>query len=225
MKKQNEAGAPPEIGPEPADHTIEKSLQPRTVEHKNFEFDPQTGNVRWLDGGETPYRLVVDGLVDKGAAFSYEDLKKFEQTRQVSDFHCVEGWSVLDLEWEGFRFSEILSRITIRPEAGFVVLHAMGETDYVAQGLNHYIESFAVADLLDHGKEILFALRLGGRPLARANGGPLRLVSPRELAYKSIKFVSRIEMTKRPTEGWWTIANPIYPMHAPVPAGRLRKKK
>jgi DMSO/TMAO reductase YedYZ molybdopterin-dependent catalytic subunit len=52
----------------------------------------------------------------------------------------------------------------------------------------------------------------------------LRLIAPYDLAYKSIKFVTRIEFTQKARPGWWTLANPIYPMEARVPNSRLRKK-
>jgi DMSO/TMAO reductase YedYZ molybdopterin-dependent catalytic subunit len=43
------------------------------------------------------------------------------------------------------------------------------------------------------------------------------------LAYKSIKFVTRIELTDKRVDGWWTRANSVYPWRAPVPADRLRE--
>ncbi|MCX8070560.1 MAG: molybdopterin-dependent oxidoreductase, partial [Thermodesulfovibrionales bacterium] len=61
------------------------------------------------------------------------------------------------------------------------------------------------------------------RMCIRDSGAPLRVISPFDLAYKSIKFVHRIEFDKSPRDGWWTIANPIYPQNAPVPKDRLRK--
>ncbi len=30
--------------------------------------------------------------------------------------------------------------------------------------------------------------------------------------------------TSKPQEGWWTMANPIYTVDAPVPEWRLRKR-
>jgi DMSO/TMAO reductase YedYZ molybdopterin-dependent catalytic subunit len=208
----------------PLGTTIEPRLQTRTVEKKTFQFDPFTGILLWADGRKEPYALTVDGLVERPAQFTYGELLGFFQTEQVSDFHCVEGWSVLDQRWEGFRFEEILRRVTVKAGARYVLLHALGETDYVAQGLNHYIECLPLHDLIDARRQIILAMKLDGKPLDTARGAPLRLVSPFDLAYKSIKFVARIELVAEPQEGWWTIANPIYPMHAPVPRGRLRKK-
>ena len=99
---------------------VEK-LQVRTVETDTFHFDPGTGMIRWTDKKrEEPYYLTIDGLVEKPLKLSYGELKILPQINQTSDFHCVEGWSVKDIQWGGFRFSEILKKVKVKPEAKFV---------------------------------------------------------------------------------------------------------
>jgi DMSO/TMAO reductase YedYZ molybdopterin-dependent catalytic subunit len=61
------------------------------------------------------------------------------------------------------------------------------------------------------------------KPLPEEYGGPLRLIAPYDLGYKSIKFVSRIEFIKGARPGWWTLANPIYTIEARVQKNRLRR--
>jgi DMSO/TMAO reductase YedYZ molybdopterin-dependent catalytic subunit len=202
-----------------------KQFQTRTVEKENFRFDPATGNVVWTDKKKSePYYLIIDGLVEKPSRFSYAELKSLPQTVQASDFHCVEGWSVENVRWNGIRFQEISRRVNLKPEAKFAVFHSLGETGDKPGGLDHYIESFPVADLLDPKKECLLALSLDGKPLSHDRGAPLRVVSPFDLGYKGSKYVARIEFAKEARPGWWTLANPIYPVNAPVPSSRLRKK-
>jgi DMSO/TMAO reductase YedYZ molybdopterin-dependent catalytic subunit len=203
---------------------VEK-LQVRTVEADTFRFDPGTGLIRWTDKKrEELYYLTIDGLVEKPLKLSYADLKALPQAHQVSDFHCVEGWSVKDLRWGGFRFGEILKRVKTKPEAKYVVFHSLGKTESPAGRLDHYVESFSIEELIDLTKERLLALSLDGKPLPHDHGAPLRVVSPYDLAYKGSKFVTRIEFTKSRESGWWTLANPIYPSEAPVPKSRLREK-
>jgi DMSO/TMAO reductase YedYZ molybdopterin-dependent catalytic subunit len=200
-------------------------LQVRTVEQSGLSFDPKTGVL--YRGGKTkaePYRLTVDGLVNERLSLSYADLSGLPQVTQISDFHCVEGWSVRDLRWQGFRFSEIVRRAKPKPEARYAVFHALGTTRSQPSGLGHYVESFPVAHLLHPGRECLLALRLDGKPLSDQQGAPLRLISPYDLGYKGAKFVGRIEFSDKEQLGWWTLANPIYPSEAPVPDDRLRKR-
>lgn len=196
----------------------------RTVEKEDFTFDPGTGMVKWNGKEEAPYHLLVNGLVEEPKQFSYTELLSLPQVTQVSDFHCVEGWSVRDVRWGGFRFEEIAKRVSVKPGAGYAVFHALGETTDTPKGQRHYLESFPMSDLLDPKRACLMVLFKDGKPLTHDRGAPLRVITPSALAYKSIKYVTRIEFTQKPQPGWWTLANPIYPIEAPVPASRLRGK-
>ncbi|HVN23722.1 MAG TPA: molybdopterin-dependent oxidoreductase [Syntrophorhabdales bacterium] len=203
---------------------VEK-LQVRTVEKDTFRFNPVTGSIHWTDKKrEEPYYLLVDGLVQQPLRLSYGELKALPRTEQSSDFHCVEGWSVKALRWGGFRFSEIMKKVALRPPAKYVVFHSLGKTESPAGTLDHYVESFSIEELLDPKKECLLALSLDGKPLPHEHGAPLRVVSPYDLGYKGSKFVARIEFTTKREAGWWTLANPVYPSEAPVPKSRLTKK-
>ena len=201
-----------------------KHFPVRTVEKGDFSFDPAKGQV--LNQGQSPqaYQLVVDGLVETPVSLTYQQLKALPQAEQVSDFHCVEGWSVADVKWGGFRFSEIVKQVSVKPEAKYVVFHSLGQTGSQPQGQDHYLESFPLDKLLDPQAEILMVLDMDQQPLPLDHGAPLRVISPYDLAYKSIKFVTRMEFSAEAKAGWWTLANPIYPMDAPVPESRLRKK-
>jgi len=201
-----------------------KALPVRTVEKNRFKFDTGKELVEWENGKKEKYRLIVDGLVKEPGSFSYADISSFPQVEQVSDLHCVEGWSVRDLQWGGFRFKAILDKIKPNPEATHVLFHSFGLTGSSPQGQSHYIESFPLSELLDPAREILLALTLDKKPLPEDHGSPLRLIAPYDLAYKSIKFISRIEFVKGERPGWWTLANPIYKIVARVPKNRLRPK-
>ena len=199
-------------------------MQTRTVEKESFQFDPATGTIRWRSRPTVsePYWLTVEGLVKAPKRFSYKDLCALPQTGQTSDFHCVEGWSVKDIRWRGIRFSEIAKAVQPKPEARYVIFHSLGKTSEVGRRLNHYVESLPIEKLLDPAQKCLLALTMDGKPLTYDRGSPLRVVSPFELGYKGSKFVTRIVFSAEQTQGWWTQANPIYPVDAPVPAERLR---
>jgi len=197
----------------------------RTVERDTFQFDPSAGKIRWSGGmQDEAYRLVIDGLVEKQLIMAYQDLKRLSQVTQVSDLHCVEGWSVSDIRWGGFRFEELLKRVTRKPGADYAVFHAIGQTASRPAGQGHYVESFPVSDLVDARQQCLLALSMDGEPLPHDHGAPLRVVAPFSLGYKNIKYVRRVEFAEKPQPGWWTLANPIYPVHAPVSKDRLRQK-
>lgn len=195
----------------------------RTVEKNGFHF--QDGQVFFkTESSSKPYYLTIGGLVSNKTQLPYTELVHLPKTVQKSDFHCVEGWSVKDIAWGGIRFEEIIKIARPLPEAKFALFHALGDTLSAPQGQSHYIECLPISYLLDPKNECLLALTMDGQPLSHDHGAPLRVIAPFSLAYKSIKFVCGIDFIKEEKAGWWTLANPIYPMNAPVPASRLRKK-
>ena len=60
----------------------------------------------------------------------------------------------------------------------------------------------------------MLADTLDEQPLPDAHGGPLRLVVPKQLGYKNVKWVVRLEVTDHPVTGYWEQNG--YPMDAPV---------
>ena len=202
-------------------HAFAERFPTRTVERENFVFDPSTGMVTWEDRGTTePYTLVVDGLVRKPIVLSYADLRKLPSVTQVNDFHCVEGWTIPEVKWSGFKFSELLNSVTPLKGAEYVTFHSLGETSSTPRGQAHYVESFALSSLLEEPQQILMALDKDGKPLSQNRGAPLRVIAPYRLGYKSIKFVHRVEFSKKKQLGWWTLANPVYSWEA-----RIGKRK
>jgi DMSO/TMAO reductase YedYZ molybdopterin-dependent catalytic subunit len=61
------------------------------------------------------YRLEVTGLVDRPKICSLDDLKAIDRTALVGDFHCVTGWSVPAVHWEGVTLLDILADGGVRP--------------------------------------------------------------------------------------------------------------
>src|SRR5438477_9850733 len=66
------------------------------VEASTPAFDPET------------FRLTVDGDVEHPISLSWDELLALPKAAQVSDFHCVEGWGVNDVRWEGVRLQTIV---------------------------------------------------------------------------------------------------------------------
>ena len=49
----------------------------------------------------------------------------------------------------------------------------------------------------------MLAHAMDGAPLARKHGAPARLVMPQMYGYKGVKWVNRIVVTDRVTDGYW----------------------
>jgi len=63
------------------------------------------------------YTLTIDGEVEKSVNLSWSDFLALPQSVSISDFHCVEGWSVLNCKWEGVRIRDIERIVKPRPVA------------------------------------------------------------------------------------------------------------
>ena len=63
----------------------------------------------------------------------------------------------------------------------------------------------------------MLADTLDEQPLPDTHGGPLRLVVPKQLGYKNVKWVVRLEVTDHEVTGYWEQNG--YPMDAPAPPG------
>jgi DMSO/TMAO reductase YedYZ molybdopterin-dependent catalytic subunit len=159
----------------------------------------QTVTAKWpvLDLGRLPdvpleqWRLVVDGAVEEPLALSWKDFLALPQAEDVSDFHCVTGWSQMDLAWKGVRFETVAA--LARPTS--VASHVM------TYGHDGYSTNLPLEEALK--PDVLLVHTVDGRPLPREHGGPVRIVTPQLYAWKGAKWVSRIEFMHMDRRGYW----------------------
>lgn len=113
------------------------------------------------------------------------DLRALEQPAALTeDFICREGWCVPGLHWEGVMLARLLELVDTGDAAHVEV----------ASG------GFATQLTGDEARSALLATHLGGEPIARPHGGPLRLIVPGADCYTSVKWVERIEVLGTPRE-------------------------
>jgi DMSO/TMAO reductase YedYZ molybdopterin-dependent catalytic subunit len=138
------------------------------------------------------YRLRVRGLVDHPLDLSWADVAALAGVEQVSDFHCVTGWTVRKVHWEGFRPSTLLALARPKPTARFVSLVSMEKP---------YVDQLSLKQL--QLRDVLFARQMDGKPLQRVHGSPLRLVIPDMYGYKSVKWVNELVVQAADAPGYW----------------------
>ena len=148
------------------------------------EMPPLTEAYKRLQaGGFADWRLSIDGMVDRPGAFSLAQLKSYPSRSQITQLACEEGWSYI-AEWTGVPLSHVLELVGVQPPAKYVVYFSIDPD---------WWESIDMADAL-HPQTFL-AYGLNGDELPVGNGGPLRLRLPRQLGYKSVKFVTHMTIT------------------------------
>ncbi len=134
-------------------------------------------------GGFADWRLTVDGMVARPASFSLAQLKSYTPHSQITMLQCEEGWSYI-AEWIGVPLSQVLRAVEIHPQARYVVYFSIDPD---------WWESIDMADAL-HPQTFL-TYGMNGDELPVGNGGPLRLRLPRQIGYKSVKFVTHLTVT------------------------------
>jgi DMSO/TMAO reductase YedYZ molybdopterin-dependent catalytic subunit len=137
---------------------------------------------RLLSGSFADWRLSVDGLVARPASFSLAQLKQFPSRSQITEQTCEEGWSFI-AEWTGVSLSFLVNLVGISPRARYVAFFPFDAA----------WDSLDMQDVWH--SQTLLAYAMNGQELPVEHGAPLRLKVPRQLGYKSVKYLSRITVT------------------------------
>ena len=151
-----------------------------TISGSMPEFDPKA------------WRLEIDGLVGKPRSFTYQELRALPRAHQVSDFHCVTGWTVHGVRWSGVRFAHLLDQVEPLPEAKAIRFVSLEQP---------YDDSLTLEQLRLH--DVLLALDMDGAPLSRPHGSPARVVIPEMYGYKGVKWLTRMELVAHQPTGYW----------------------
>jgi DMSO/TMAO reductase YedYZ molybdopterin-dependent catalytic subunit len=138
---------------------------------------------RLQDGGFADWRLAVDGMVARPGSFSLAEIKSFPRSTQITMNGCEEGWTYI-AEWSGPPLAHILSLVGALPQARYVVYRSFQPK---------WWDSIDMAEALH--PQTLLVVAMNGGELSVPFGGPLRLRVPRQLGYKSVKYITRLTLT------------------------------
>ena len=139
--------------------------------------------LRLQAGGFADWRLTLDGMVAHPTVFSLADLKSLPTRNQITEVACEEGWSYI-AEWIGTPLSEVLHCVSTLPQVRYVVYRSIQ---------SEWWESIDMADALHPQTFLTMGMNDGDLPVGF--GGPLRMRVPRQLGYKSVKFITHITAT------------------------------
>jgi DMSO/TMAO reductase YedYZ molybdopterin-dependent catalytic subunit len=102
---------------------------------------------------------------------------------QITEVVCEEGWSYV-AEWIGTPLSEVLNEVGVLPRARYVA--------YVST--EKYMWDSLDLDEAHHPQTLLtWGMNDGDLPVGF--GGPLRMRVPRQLGYKSVKYITHLTVT------------------------------
>ena len=167
-------------------HSLAREFERSQISNPPFAnpVDPLPEDFKRLQAGAfDDWRLSVDGLVARPGSFSLAEIKGFPRRSQITHLACEEGWSYI-AEWSGVPLSHVLDTVGTLPQARYVVYRSI-QPDWW--------ESVDMADAMH--PQTLVAHGLNGADLPAPLGGPLRLRVPRQLGYKSVKYITRLTVT------------------------------
>jgi DMSO/TMAO reductase YedYZ molybdopterin-dependent catalytic subunit len=171
-----------------------------------------------LDPGR--WRLRVRGLVERPLTLGMTQLRAMRSASEVITLECAgngragfeppaagEQWGVgaaSTAEWTGVPLTEVLDRAGVRADARDVVFRGAdrGEVDG-RDGRVHFERSMAVDQVGQAGA--LLAYAMNGEELPLYHGYPLRLVVPGWYAVASVKWLTEIELTGQPFDGYFQV--------------------
>ncbi|NOU99594.1 molybdopterin-dependent oxidoreductase [Paenibacillus planticolens] len=158
------------------------------------------GNFRIYTVTEIPafssdtWQFAISGLVDKPGVWNWEEFLKLRRTVQVSNFHCVTGWSIYNCTWEGIPLKELLAAAGVQKKAKYVKFYS---------GDKVYTDALSLDQA--GGDDVMVAVLLDGKPIPQKLGGPVRLIVPQMYAYKSVKWLQGIELIEKEHMGYWEV--------------------
>ena len=191
------------------------SLKDVTSYNNFYEFGTDKGdpaaNAHTLT--TKPWKIKVDGLVDKPADYDLDDLiKDIALEERIYRMRCVEGWSMV-IPWVGVPLASVLSRVAPQGSAKYVAFETLvrpaempGQKGFFQALKWPYVEGLRLDEAM-HPLTIL-ALGLYGEKLPNQNGAPVRLVVPWKYGFKSIKSIVRISLTEKQPVTSWSRENP-----------------
>jgi DMSO/TMAO reductase YedYZ molybdopterin-dependent catalytic subunit len=167
-------------------HSLAREFSRSQISAKPFanEVAPPTAAFKRLQaGGFADWRLAVEGMVAAPLSLSLADLKRLPARSQITEVICEEGWSYI-AEWIGTPLSGVLNAAAILPQARYVIYRSIESEIW---------ESIDMADALHPQTLLTYAMNGGDLPVGF--GGPLRMRIPRQLGYKSVKYVTSLTVT------------------------------
>ncbi len=151
------------------------------------------------------WTLTVESDAGAARTFTYAQLRSLPRTTWVTELKCIEGWSQV-MAFSGVSFRDFLLAYGLGTRDGRAPdFDRQRDNVYDYCALETPDRSYYVGlerDSFLHPQTLLCD-EMGGEPLSREHGAPLRLAIPVKYGIKNIKRIGRIRFTdSRPADYW-----------------------
>jgi sulfoxide reductase catalytic subunit YedY len=158
-----------------------------------------------------PWKVEITGLVKKPRTLDLDDiLKMVALEERLYRFRCVEAWA-MTVPWTGIPMKQFIEKVEPLGSAKYVRMETFLRLDEAPNQKDRrwpwpYYEGLSMEEATN--ELTLLATGLYGKPLAKQNGAPIRLVVPWKYGFKSIKSIVKIEFTDKKPETFWNTVGP-----------------
>jgi DMSO/TMAO reductase YedYZ molybdopterin-dependent catalytic subunit len=137
------------------------------------------------------WTMTVDGTVERTATWSLTQLKELPSSSYDGPIHCVTRWSKFGLRFTGISLDVLFDAVETHPDACCVLAHSV----------TGYTSSLRLDEV--RGRKAWAVYAVDDNDLSAEHGGPLRLLVPDRYLWKSVKWLTRIEILDRAVDGFW----------------------
>ncbi|HEV2965896.1 MAG TPA: molybdopterin-dependent oxidoreductase [Chthoniobacterales bacterium] len=141
------------------------------------------------------WHVEVNGLVQNPATYRFQDLKGFPMVEQETTLMCIsnglDAGLMSNAVWKGMTLRDLIDPASPLSDAARVRLH----------GVDNYTDTIPLEKALDPAT--LIAFEMNGGPLPHRHGYPARVVVPGYFGEKSVKWLTRIELTTGEAKGFY----------------------
>jgi len=161
------------------------------------------------------YKLTIEGLVTRNAAFSLEELQRMPMVTVPATMQCAgnrrsehtllkpvggvqwDAGAIGNAEWKGVRLADLLERVGAKPSATYVWFEGL---DSVTLKDRQTLFGGQVPIAKAMRPETIVAFEMNGRPLPREHGYPARTVVPGYIGARSVKWLNRIVVSDKKSD-------------------------
>ena len=123
---------------------------------------------------------------------SLAELKALGTKEFVQDFHCVTSWSKFDVHWTGVQMQRIIEHVKPLPNWQHLIQY----------GADGYSTNVPREDV--ERDNVFLAFALDGKPIPKEHGY-VRLIIPHLYAWKTSKFLTKLEFSAKDKPGFWEV--------------------